>query len=969
LGFFQPIENVFRLIWPGEFDAGLDAVALFGLRDLKGTVIAWTNHRFSDSGASGKGGGQVSSGEKDFRTFALGLCIGIANRILQIWYDNELIWSGNVGIEQAATVATATVGIGGVVLTDSLQRGTITFYFGVENQTQDPILAQYIPDVPFYRGMCYAVFHGPRNGTRGFRLGNADTLAQIALRVERIPEAPFQLPFSATVQPNAGNVENELQLVTLTADTTDFTGTADIEYSLLARNAPSDSQLNIAWSVASGTDYPTTGTATITNGTPFAVGSLGLMCTLSWGSNAAPVLASVLVDVWNIFLASGAGAVGGANVAAMLYEELISPLHGIALDEVLIDIPAFQTAALALTQMGLSWAVEELSPASQVIEDILKHVQGALSISNGLLGLRLLLGGDVALTLEPDDINGVRQRPGSWYEVPAHADVKYADINRKYHDTILPLPGAGDFGNDEKTVHIELPMVTDAGVARLIGSRLRVLEALPKTPDTLVCGRAAFPLQFGDVILINNALLGYDPTLPMVIVAIREHGVGDESIELDIVPDIFSPLPVITSEVGGTNGGGGAGPATPIDPIVVEELVELPWDFAQDGSKQFTLFAARPDPDIQGMQLFASTENPPVDYNLADSSAPLHAGGTVIDSSLSQFTMDRDAYIDFQQASDDIDLFSSLSDTDWFGYQMLVLVGSGIGAGLYAAKELELLDGEAGTWRLQGLIGPLSDTPVPTLNPGDPLFVFVMQPLFQLDGLPSWVINTLLTFKAIPFGPRPSPTLAQASGAGWTVLSRALRPFPCDSLVANGRGASMCPLYSADIALSWVRRNRGFGLGYETNPSEFDPTIPGEVTTCDVEVWVAGILKRTDTANVRAMVATVVTVARSPFQFDVASVAGLQVGDRISDQQGSAYEYFGRIESISGLTITLFSALAVTPQIGDTVNRYESIGYIYTSADNTADNGSLAAAVAVKVYAKLNGLRSLNPAQITVTQS
>jgi hypothetical protein len=644
---------------------------------------------------------------------------------------------------------------------------------------------------------------------------------------------------------------------------------------------------------------------------------------------------------------------------------LTSPLHGIALDPVLIDIPAFQTAALTLPQMGLSWAVKEKGAASQVIEDVLKHVQGALTISNGLIGLRLLTGGTVAQTLQPDDITGVRLRPGSWYEVPRHANVIYADINRKYHDTPLPLPSAGDFGNEEKTTTIQLPMVTDAGVARLIGTRLRTLEALPKNPDTLSCTRSALRLQFGDPVFINDAR--FDPTLPMVIVAIREHGVGDETIELDVVPDIFGPLPTTTAVTGGGDGGGtGGGFGTPINPITLQELVELMWEYAQDGSKQFTLFATRPDPDVQAMQLFASTENPPVDYNLADSSAPLHAGGTVIAASLSQFTMDREAYIDFQQGSDDIDLFNSLSDSDWFGSQMMVLAGSGINAGLYAAKELVFLS--EGNWRLQGLIGPLSDTPVPTLNPGDPLFVFVVQPLFQLVALPAWVINSLLTFKPVPFGSRPSPTLAQASASGLTVLSRALRPFPCDNLVANGRGAAMVPLYSADIALSWVLRNRGFGLGYETNPSEFAVEIPSEVTACDVEVWVAGVLKRTDTANVRAMVATVVATATSAQQFDVASVAGLQVGDPISVAHGTATEYFGRIKSISGLTVVLFSALAVAPQIGDTVNRYEAIGYSYTAANNTADNGSLAAAVDVKVYAKLNGLRALRPAELTVTK-
>ena len=69
---------------------------------------------------------------------------------------------------------------------------------------------------------------------------------------------------------------------------------------------------------------------------------------------------------------------------------------------------------------------------------------------------------------EADDVLGLKQRPGSWYEVPQHTTIKYSDVQRKFHDTILSLPGAGDFGNDEKHIEIALPMVTNAGVARVI---------------------------------------------------------------------------------------------------------------------------------------------------------------------------------------------------------------------------------------------------------------------------------------------------------------------------------------------------------------------------------------------------------------------------------------------------------------------------------------------------------------------
>ena len=71
--------------------------------------------------------------------------------------------------------------------------------------------------------------------------------------------------------------------------------------------------------------------------------------------------------------------------------------------------------------------------------------------------------------------------------------------------------------------------------------------------------------------------------------------------------------------------------------------------------------------------------------------------------------------------------------------------------------------------------------------------------------------------------------------------------------------------------------------------------------------------------------------------------------------------------AISGLTITLFSPLPILPVADELVTRYESVGYIYAAATNAADNGGTPAnTVDVKVYANLNGLRALRPAELTV---
>jgi len=632
-------SNILGTPWP----------TLWGQRDLNGTVIAWTNHRFSGSGASGKGGGQISSGEKDYRTFALGLCIGPVDRITQVMYDNQIIWQGNVSVASAASIANASIGVGGVVLTTSDNRGTIALYFGLPDQTQDPILAQFIPDAPFYRGMCYAVFHGSRTGTLGFRIGNADTLAQIALRLTRTPPVRGGTPFTVQIADDPANasIHGLNAHITRSANAAAFTGTRDVTYVVIASAGASYSQANIVFETTDGVDPAGTpfGTQVATSGVPFAVGSFGLTMTITWDTSAPLIDGGNSID-WMIQLSSELSVGGGANISSILYELLTSDVHGIALNASLLDIAAFQTITTLTSNAGLSYAVTTKDQARQLVDELLKNFQGTLTISNGLLAPRLLVGGgDPVLTLEADDIVGLKQRPGAWYELPHHVIVKYADATRKFRDTILSLPGAGDFGDDEKNIEIDLPMVTDQSIARLIGTRLRTLETLPKTPDTIICSRTAFPLQFGDTIVINDPPRGFQPGDSLIVVAVREHGVGDEQIELDVAPDIFGLLPSTHAGLGGGSGGA-IKSSQPIMPIATQDAFELPWDLAPDESKRFTVFAARPQPDVQGFSLFASSEQPPVDYDEVLSDAPYHAGGVIKAISLPRFTMDREAYID-----------------------------------------------------------------------------------------------------------------------------------------------------------------------------------------------------------------------------------------------------------------------------------------------------------------------------------
>ncbi len=102
---------------------------------------------------------------------------------------------------------------------------------------------------------------------------------------------------------------------------------------------------------------------------------------------------------------------------------------------------------------------------------------------------------------------------------------------------------------------MDLPMVTDAATAKLVGTRLAMLLTLPKTPYVIPCSRAAFAVQFGDVIAINDPTLKYGSQTPLVVLQVQEMGVGDETILLSIVPSLFGSLPISKQVVGGGGSG------------------------------------------------------------------------------------------------------------------------------------------------------------------------------------------------------------------------------------------------------------------------------------------------------------------------------------------------------------------------------------------------------------------------------
>ncbi|MDW8309542.1 MAG: phage tail protein [Verrucomicrobiales bacterium] len=119
---------------------------------------------------------KTTVGYNYFASFAAAICHGPLDRLLRVWVDGELAWSGNL---HRAGASFADLYISG--------RGNLRIYWGTETQPFDPLLRGSGQPHPTYRGQAYLV-------ADRFLFGQDKTNApNIEVEVSRFP-SPAWLP-------------------------------------------------------------------------------------------------------------------------------------------------------------------------------------------------------------------------------------------------------------------------------------------------------------------------------------------------------------------------------------------------------------------------------------------------------------------------------------------------------------------------------------------------------------------------------------------------------------------------------------------------------------------------------------------------------------------------------------------------------------------------------------------------------
>ena len=140
-------------------EIGLPIPDVLGTAKLTGNLLFYGGERSEavtqEVGGGGKGGGGGSqtqvTGHRYYMSWALGICAGPIDEVLTIFRNEDVVWEGN-------TVRPGSGGEETIVIPDV---GSVTFYFGTDDQAANAALGELMDDATLntpYRGLCWAFF-------------------------------------------------------------------------------------------------------------------------------------------------------------------------------------------------------------------------------------------------------------------------------------------------------------------------------------------------------------------------------------------------------------------------------------------------------------------------------------------------------------------------------------------------------------------------------------------------------------------------------------------------------------------------------------------------------------------------------------------------------------------------------------------------------------------------------------------
>ncbi len=576
-----------------------------------------------------------------------------------------------------------------------------------------------------------------------------------------------------------------------------------------------------------------------------------------------------------------------ANPACMLYELLTDTTWGLGIDPSNIDLASFQAVGNTLwatpEQFGLSMVFDTATPATDLIREVLRHIDGGLTThpTSGKLMLKLIRAdyviGDLPV-LDESCIDEVEFSRKSWCETANTVRINFLSWADNWTDRIAQWQNLANQQVVGVTtlVQIDYKGCSNAHTAGLVAARVMKLSSYPFAAIRFKANRLAWGLRQCDVFVLNWPPLG----ISGMVCRVTKPAAGqleDGMMTLECVEDAFAIGNTAFSEVGPSLW------SPPSAPTVVagQRLWEAPGQLSLKTLNTFVprdawALAAIPAGGGTGFQVWSDP---------AGGTAYTQTGGATgftPSAALVSSYAENTAYVDstgFQ--------VNSLTEADRIDNAWGMYFNNVQFRGLLLIDNEVMgytgVSGTGATRTLTGIWRGLFDT-VPAAHSAAAAVWFILHDdrRCQVTTGGYYSSNLTLTAKLLTTAMSGVMPIASASQISLALTGRGMLQPPPGNVKINATSWLTTMAHTVDAVVTWARRDYNAlaygGICAGQGDADYPNVLPANDQVYKIEVRVSGTLVRT----VTAIAATTWTWTQAMQATDCSSVYGKTVSIRVS---------------------------------------------------------------------------------------
>lgn len=529
-----------------------------------------------------------------------------------------------------------------------------------------------------------------------------------------------------------------------------------------------------------------------------------------------------------------------ANPAAVIYWLLTDRDIGLQTPATQINASTFIDAGntLAAEGLGVNFLYDQFSIAGDLIEDILRHVDGFRYIDpeTGLYCMGLVRDDyavDTLLRVDETNIvgtTGVEVDEPSWADLVNNVVVEYTDTNfRKASIPYMNLAGVERRGEVETRTLQYLGFHRD-DMALALAARLSKRYAYPLKSGVFRLNRTAWRLHEGALFLWTG--YPYDQgSRVMRCIEVNYGTLEDGEMQVSAIEDVFSIdqiayLPPSSDWVD---------PAGLPDPVAAQAVIEAPSHLIDGSTERFLLLLAARSSELDSGFL-VMTDYGAVGTYAETADAPVFAASGLLVGAYDP-TRGIDATGFTVDGGVDLEDLESITEAEFLRGLNVCMIGSE----LFAWRDVT--DNGNGSYTFSRVIRGIFDSvPRPHADNSRVWFLRGVQ-LADDDPIGS---DQSVNLRLLPYNGRGIVDLVDAATLSITTTSRAVRPYPPGYFRING---SYDPgvLAGVDAAITWAARNRSAQYAADTIVRQDAASGWTAEGSFQLQFWILGVLRRTET--------------------------------------------------------------------------------------------------------------------------